>query len=482
MGLAMNFNYLLTEDDRYKYYILQYLELNKKNYLSVESVCEFAGLSKFKVKKYLGELNNDLQTLQLTNAVQLLDNNEITVQSLTTMVVKRTRLAYLQKSGIYRLLQNALTDGLGVEAFAKQNFLSKSYVYLLKKQLSKILKEYHIEYRNNVLRGSELAIRDLLYTIYYDFYNGLGQPFSAQIEAQIEQLKQQISRYYPLKLSLIKNVKLNLFLGVLIQRLKQNYSIDADTFTIVDEQNDTFSMSQIINGHKVEIVDIQERDWLLTFLYAENMTSCYLGRSVVQRVKTIENGTQAICQTIMAELALPITVEKNLYHQLLTTNLRFALFYVEASTFTSKRQIRFFEESYPTGSAVVANHLETFMTQATINPRLQISLFYSYLFAIIESVPYQMLNPSIYVCVDFSNGEAYTHYIEKQIMGFKNLNIVLEENVTQRTQLYVSDFAQEVLKIDQIIWKNPPSTDDWGDFGDLIVKIKKELVLDETTH
>lgn len=476
----MNFNYLLMEDDRYKYYILQYLELNKLKYLSVELVCEFAGLSKFKVKKYLGELNSDLETIQLVDTIQLLDNNEIVVQVLTTMTVKKIRLMYLQRSGIYLLLQNALSAGIGIETFAKKHFLSKSYVYSLNKQLAKILKEYKIEYRNNQLRGDEIVIRDFLYTVYYDFYNGLGQPFTPALEQSVDKLKQQLMRHYPLKLSLIKTVKLQLFLGVLIQRVQDGHPLNLTHFVQEDVNNHQFSISIGLGMRQDAVVDKCERAYLLTFLYAENMTKTYLGQLKLQWFEEIEINTRLICETIMTELTLPSTIENKLYEQLLMTNLRFVLFYAEVSTFTSDRQITFFEESYPTGSAVVVNHLNEFMAQVGIDTRLRLSLFYNYLFAIIESVPYQMLNPVIYICIDFSSGAAYTHYIEKQVMGFKNLNIVVEENITQRTQLYVSDFAQEMLKINQIIWKNPPSTDDWGDFGDLIVKIKKELVLNET--
>lgn len=478
----MNFNYLLTEDDRYQYYILQYLELNKTGYISVELVCEFSGLSKFKVKKYLNNLNHDLTELGCVEAVKVQDNNEVTVKQLNTLIVKKIRLAYLQRSGIYLLLQNALTKNLGIEAFAKEHFYSKSYTYALKKELTKILKEYGIEYRSNELCGDEIVVRNFLYTIYYDFFNGLSQPFDTATVQLIEQLKKQLIRHYEPTLSLVRTAKLQLFLGVLIQRVQRQHSIPIEAFADDLIDGCQFPIGQIIKQSLTATTDQTERDYILTFLFAENMTQTYFGKTKLKRFKTIKQGTCQITDAIMQALTLPVEVKKTLRAQLLSVNLRLALFYAEVSTFTSERQINFFQESYPTSSHVVLNHLSEFMQTATVDPRLKISFFYHYLFAIVESVPYQILNPEIHICVDFSSGQAYTHYIEKQIMGFKNLNIILEKNITQKTQLFVSDFAQDTLRINQIIWKNPPSTDDWGDFGDLMVQIKKELVLNEKNH
>lgn len=479
----MNFNYLLTEDDRYQYYILQYLELNKTNYMSIDSVCEFSGLSKFKVKKYLNQLKHDLAELGGATGINILDNSEITVQALNTLIVKKIRLQYLQRSGIYLLLQNAIIENLGIEAFAKQHFYSKSYTYALKKQLTKLLKEYQIEYRNNELHGDELVVRNFLYTIYYDFYNGLDRVFSREIEQLIEQLGKQLTRFYALDLSLVKKMKLNLFLGVCIQRIQRQHTLSVPYFTTDDVTDKGVSLVETVLKLKLgAVVDQCECDYILTFLFAENITTTYLGQARLKQFEVVMTGTQAINEMIMRELALPTTVEEPLYQQLVTVNLRLALFYAEVSTFTSEHQITFFQESYPTSSRVVLKQLPIFLELATVNSRLRVSLFYQYLFAIIESVPYQILNPAIYVCVDFSIAQSYTHYIEKQIMGFKNLNIILEKKITQKTQLFVSDFAQEALKINQIIWKNPPSTEDWGDFGDLIIQIKKGLVLDEEAN
>ena len=83
----------------------------------------------------------------------------------------------------------------------------------------------------------------------------------------------------------------------------------------------------------------------------------------------------------------------------------------------------------------------------------------------------------MYVCVDFSLGEQYSHYISSQIKRFKNFNIILEDRFSSRTDLFLSDCLINKIGVEQIIWKNPPSSDDWEDFGNKIIHIKRKKIV-----
>ena len=94
-------------------------------------------------------------------------------------------------------------------------------------------------------------------------------------------------------------------------------------------------------------------------------------------------------------------------------------------------------------------------------------VFYTGLWTWLVEVP-------VYVCVDFSLGELYTNFIQNQIKGFKNLSIILENRLTSKTDIFVSDSVIESLSITQIIWKRPPTPLDWEMFGDAIVDVKNK--------
>ncbi len=62
--------------------------------------------------------------------------------------------------------------------------------------------------------------------------------------------------------------------------------------------------------------------------------------------------------------------------------------------------------------------------------------------------------------------------IISQVKEFKNYNIVIESRITSRTDIYLSDCLLEKFNKEQIIWKNPPTPDDWEYFGNTIIREK----------
>lgn len=87
-----------------------------------------------------------------------------------------------------------------------------------------------------------------------------------------------------------------------------------------------------------------------------------------------------------------------------------------------------------------------------------------------------MVLDKVHICVDFSQGSLYNNYITNTLKGFANANIVIESNLTRATDIYLSDFYSTAVKKAQIIWRNPPSPDDWGALGDTIIHYKQEKV------
>lgn len=97
----------------------------------------------------------------------------------------------------------------------------------------------------------------------------------------------------------------------------------------------------------------------------------------------------------------------------------------------------------------------------------------TFFFSVLFVIPIEYMGSNVYVCVDFTQGEAYTHFIYKQIEGFRNQNIVVQTKISSKTDLFISDFASERLSAEQIIWKEPPNADDWEAFGAIVSQIKQ---------
>ncbi|HAP4981479.1 TPA: M protein trans-acting positive regulator, partial [Enterococcus faecalis OG1RF] len=99
------------------------------------------------------------------------------------------------------------------------------------------------------------------------------------------------------------------------------------------------------------------------------------------------------------------------------------------------------------------------------------------IFLLIHYLPLNVVERPIHVCVDFSQGTNYTEYIIKQVEGFETLNLVVERQLTAKTDIFISDYLLDNLIRKQIIWKNPPTPTDWKFFGDTVVSIKKSSLL-----
>ena len=65
--------------------------------------------------------------------------------------------------------------------------------------------------------------------------------------------------------------------------------------------------------------------------------------------------------------------------------------------------------------------------------------------------------------------------IIKNIKTFEFLNIEIQENLDLKTDLLLTDsLMKNELTCDCIIWNTPPTTQDWGNLGEFLVKIKKK--------
>jgi hypothetical protein len=95
------------------------------------------------------------------------------------------------------------------------------------------------------------------------------------------------------------------------------------------------------------------------------------------------------------------------------------------------------------------------------------------MFALINAIPTAALVDKVYVCVDFSQGDLYTDYIVSTLQAFNNAHIVIEENISDHTNIYLSDFYSSFITQPQIIWQDPPTPTDWGQLADTIIACKK---------
>lgn len=485
----MNIEELLEEKELYKISILQLIEIEKNNFILYSRVREITGLSKFKFNLYFGELVEEIQMVTGSKQITLMDDGEIHCRKLNLEVVKEMRLYYFKSAPKFSILTDLLVNEQSVEDFSENNHLSSSNVYVKRRELKKFLKKNGIKIKKNRLLGDEQTIRTKLFCVYFEIFNGILFPFPSTVEKSVNQLIRYAEHWLNLKLTHTEYVKLQLFLGITTVRYQNKHPIDIDYLTDYDTDQNILNIFETINFPKHDQL-LKEIGAFILYLYLCLPDSFNGQNELVKKVDTdrfskIDGESKKIVKAIFETLLLPnlgeaqaAEVNEVLLKKIIRTNRRYTIFNFHPFVFRSKKQINFFTETYPEIAQKIREIIEDRLPYLSFDESInQAQLFYDYLFLLFDSCEIRMLEEPVYVCVDFSLGQQYSNYIASQIRGFKNFNITLEDRFSSRTDLFLSDCLINKIGIEQIIWKNPPSSDDWEDFGNKIIHIKRKKIV-----
>ncbi|WP_379946073.1 helix-turn-helix domain-containing protein [Enterococcus devriesei] len=217
--MTINLMEFLDESARYRLNILQIFDLRKGQFISSDLLIEFLGISKFKLNNYLTELEKDLGETEDTR-LHRLARGEIEIVHLTNEVIRQLRLKYVKASETFIFFQELVLYGTSAEKFAQKNFLSRSKAYLIKNNLGKIVRSAGVKVGDSELRGDETAVRNLLFEVYYYFFNGIESPFPQELQTEIRSYIELIRSVFHIERILTRLIKLELFLGIVLIRWK----------------------------------------------------------------------------------------------------------------------------------------------------------------------------------------------------------------------------------------------------------------------
>lgn len=477
----------LEVDDRTKLTMMEILNERRGEYTSVDLMVEILGISKFKVSKYVQEIVEDLNELDIEIDGSQFSKGDLSAFTLPTEMIRRARVKYIQESKIFLLFNDMLYGSVSLGQFAQKNYVSRSKTYEVRNNLTKLLEDFSITIQDGVFIGEEEQLRKIAFEVYYYYFNGMKIPFPEPVLELKEKLKERLATIIDFDLTLTKKIKIDLFLSILSIRLRrENYLGNRPLVLLEDDELENEAFNQLLTsvlGEDRKDEAVSELDFILLFLVCEECISFQnkfpfnKPNSEIRKVSNILV-SEFISKMDFREGIAPEKIErlkKRLKRSL--TMLHFKRYYsfYSALTFNVDQQISFFEESYPQFHKMVILFLNNkdLRKLLKLNDLDEISLYYDYMLALISLVPFSYLNETIYICVDFSRGDDYTEYISENIQAFRHLNIVIQQKINSQTQLFVSDFIVENKRIEQIIWKNPPSDDDWAVLGDTIVSVKR---------
>lgn len=471
----MNLNIFLDEEQRYKYYIVKLLELKQNMFLSQEQLMDTLGVSKYKIDRFLKDIEEDSELLNLKISIAIDPSGEITTRGFTNLVIKKFRLYYLEESKQYQILFELLTgSNQTAESIANKLFISRASIYNELRILKENLKIVGLKIKNLKIIGEEIMVRSFFFSLFNEFYSGLRKPFSNELNHKINEFKHVLlanKNIYPTR---VQEYRLELFLGVSFMRIERKQLLIEPILDVSDRELYPYlklftnTTSKYKSAQKVEIQNI------LFFCYTENL----INEASEWKINLSVNAdVEEISDQFLNQLEKVATLNSDylqlLRNELFRINRKWLYFHFKESTFIFDPQKSYFQEIYIKCDSLVRSYLDSAMLDNYFEyEEEKIKVYYDYLFLITTVIPTNLIEDVIYVCVDFSHGKFYNEFIQNSIESFKNLNIVFERKITNNTQIYVADFVLEDLVCQQVIWKNPPGPNEWKLFGDIIVDLK----------
>ncbi|MGX6962958.1 helix-turn-helix domain-containing protein [Vagococcus xieshaowenii] len=470
---------LMENDDRFKILILQYLELNKQGYVHISKLYELTGLSKFKMENLLKELMEDLLLLEENPKLYINDEGVIEIKKINLSIIKKIKLKYLEHSLTFKMLDDLVVRQSSVDKFSKDNHLSRSQLYIKRKELKKFLSSYDIKLKGNKILGDETRVRNALCIIYFDIYNGIKFPFSDEIYNIVNRLVIHYEQWFKFNLTYVDRVKLGIVIAVSIIRVKNNHHNNIKFFES-DDLLDFFSLQISMLSDYLPVksnILIYEVEYILVYIVLN-----FEGDSIKKNYSKIQtsffNDVDEFSQNTINKIVSNVEKisdmhyeEKKLFiEEIYKNNRRKYLFDIERTNIKSKR---FFEETYPEISNIVSESIDDELSKGKYDFKfLSNHLFYDYILILFSLFSITSLEKTIHVCVDFTMGRHYNQFIINQVVGFRHFNIKIEDKLTNKTDIYISDCIIENIEIIQIIWKSPPTSDDWEDFGNKVIEVK----------
>lgn len=481
----------LEVNDSVKLEIAEILNSRREEYTSVELLVELLGISKFKVTKYIQELSEDMADEYEILEIRSFSQGELNDLYISATTIRHLRFMYIQKSKIFLLFNEMLYGRVSLGQFSNKYYISRSKTNVLRNQLTKLLENYSITIKDGMFVGNEEQLRKVAFEVHYFYFNGSKVSFPKKVIELKNKLKKELEKLIDLDLVLTKKIKVDLFLSILSIRIsRKNFLIDQPSILLDDSLSEKYDskkeeFSEIllsISGGELRKEALNELDSIFLFLVSEECLSLknkFIVKKLNDEIKKVSN--QLVKKTFM-EIKFNDTVTKGNKIKLKKrlkrsfTMIHFQRYYALHTilTFNTDYQITYFKEAYPQFHKLVCKLLKMDELEKIIhlNSTNEASLYYDYMFALISCLPISLLNDKTYICVDFSRGDSYTEYISENIRAFKQLNVVIQKRIDNETQLFVSDFMIENNRLEQIIWKNPPTDDDWAILGDAIVSVK----------
>lgn len=461
---------ILEENDYYKTLLVRQLEHYNNQEVTEYKICIELEISKYKLEQFIFVLNKEL----IENHIYVNKEGILIYNPITTVDLEKLKYLYIQRSEQFKLLQYIVEGEKNVKKFSEKEFISLPQVYRKRTELTLFLKnELGLSLKGmKLIANNELNLRNKLYDLYYFYFGGFKLPFSKKIDVKCKEIQKIVVASIPNRLSKTELSKLNVFICIQTSRCLLGHVL------LEEEIINLNSMVQIkteeLNLPALTSYGIPNTEKLLLMVY--------IGLNVSKRSILITNESFLkelilIFKNLLKHYLVPSSYLTNEFLQkCLPIFVNWFIFSNRATTFIEENQINYFKEMYPVFHSISFNFVDEYCRNLFVDEIDSTQLakyYYDVIFFLIGNIPVTEVEPIVNICVDFSHGEIYNGFIKRNIENYKDLTIHLQDFSDNTTDIYLSDIYLPNLVPQQIIWRNPPTSNDWVLFAEHVLAIRE---------
>lgn len=440
-------------------------------------------LTRYRLDKLFDDLNHDLITVS-TDVPCYIDEQVSGVwhaNNISTIILQKLQLQYLFRSHVYAALEyrffyNNLTKK---SDFSKAHHLSRTAFYSKLSTVDKLLTKIGFFVPGTTLNDDEFTVRLHLFQLYYTLFNGIAEPFT-ELDEPVVAIITAYQHHFQHQLAPTQKVKLRIFLKIWLKRLQNKCYLSSDHFAAqaanVRGQSFLTEVKQLL-APAIVLSDSELHD-LYFFLLSQEMVQLDSEQELIRLFPTANLLTDHVLERLHKQKIIENQNQldwRGLRHSLLGIHIQYTSFYIEPTTFTDEKKVKFFQDLYPAFDFVIHDFLQ-YLNEKQLLPlstASRVNLYFSYMFSLINAIPPELVVDRVHIFVDFSQGCLYTDYVKKSLDAFNHANLVLETALSDHIDLYISDFFSKEVTAPQIIWQDPPTPTDWSLLADMILNLKQ---------
>ena len=466
----MRLSELMEKNDQKKLQLLHYLDQHPNQRLRNSELQHKLDISYYLFKRRTKEIADDIDTFQLSGLFDI----EVTDTTTTLHKNHNTNIFvflnhYLERSYQIKILMLLVMQRQNFDLydFAEAHYVSYTFMYKRFTALRQTLQKWGINLNNNSeLTGDELAIRLLLAELIIITHVG-EETFDNEIRTALHELLELIDTPV-IAPSMSQLIETKAYLLASLLRFQQGYFVATSPEVAkliskirqqaLEERSKVIAIFQTHFPADEQAIN-NECDYLGTFLAIVGIISApavIFPDEVTQRSSDFIRGFEE-----RFGVTLTLEAKQNITYEVDKCWIDVVAFPLRSGFFEYHTEIAYFARTFPE----FFEYCQTYVQQqeAALDDQQAQFIFYRCLLTLVANVPLSSVLEPLYVCVDFTLGEAYNTIIERGIKRFSMLNVKVTNEVQPKTRLIITDLvnAYRHTDIPKVIWLSPPRAEDW---------------------